>query len=347
MNNEVLIISGSSGLIGSALINAVGPHYTEMALDRESPRSPPPETEHVISCDISSDESVRDALAQVRRIGGSRIASVVHLAAYYDFSGEPSPLYDKITVEGTSRLLRGLQSFDVEQFIFSSTMLVHAPCEPGERIDEHWPLDPKWDYPQSKVKTENVILEERGRIPVVILRIAGVYDDDCHSIPLAHQIKRIYEKQLTATVFPGDVQRGQSFLHLDDLVDALRRTIERQRELPPVTTLLIGEPETLSYDWLQRAISRQLQGEEWETQKIPKALAKTGAWVQDVAPGIDPFIKPWMIDLADDHYALDISRAEQVLGWKPKRSLRETLPKMLERLKADPEAWYHANKLEK
>ena len=67
---------------------------------------------------------------------GSRIATVVHLAAYYDFLGEPSPKYDQITIEGTRRLLLGLRDgFQVEQFIFSSTMLVHRPGEPGQFIN--------------------------------------------------------------------------------------------------------------------------------------------------------------------------------------------------------------------
>ena len=88
-------------------------------------------------------------------------------------------------------------------------MLVHAPCEPGERIDEDWPLEPKWDYPKSKVATEQLILRERGDVPVVLLRIAGVYDDHCHSIPIAHQIKRIYEKRLIAASFPATSRTGR------------------------------------------------------------------------------------------------------------------------------------------
>ncbi len=76
-------------------------------------------------------------------------------------------------------------------------------------------------------------------------------------------------------------------------------------------------------------------------------MAKTGAWVQDALPlAEEPFIKPWMIDLADDHYALDITRAQEILGWSPKRSLRDTLPAMVARLKADPLHWYRANHLE-
>ena len=340
-----IIVTGSSGLIGSAFIDRIGTRYREFGFDREGPPHPPPETEHVIDCDVASDESVRNALAEVFRLGGGRIASVVHLAAYYDFAGEPSPLYDEITGRGTERLLRGLREFEVEQFIFSSTMLVHAPCELGEQIDEDWPLEPKWDYPKSKVQTEQLILAEHGAIPVVFLRIAGVYDDDCRSLPIANQIGRIYERRIISHVFPGDTTHGQAFIHLDDLTSALERTIELRAQLPPETVLLLGERETLSYEELQRIIARLLHGEEWETRQIPKALAKAGAWLQDAMPGEEPFIKPWMIDLADDHYALDISRARELLDWTPRRSLRVTLPEMIARLKRDPKAWFEKNKL--
>ena len=117
-------------------------------------------------------------------------------------------------------------------------------------------------------------------------------------------------------------------------------------QLPPETTLLIGEPETLCYDELQRAFARLIHDEEWETRQIPKSIAKTGAWMLDNMPLVEePFIKPWMVDLADDHYALDISRARTTLGWEPKHSLRDTLPKMIAALKRDPAAWYRAHDL--
>src|SRR5688500_15587450 len=108
---ESIIVTGSSGLIGSAFLDRVGSRFVEFGFDREGPPHPPPETEHVINCDLGSDDSVARALAETRRVGGHRIASVIHLAAYYDFSGEPSPLYDQITVRGTERLLRGLREF--------------------------------------------------------------------------------------------------------------------------------------------------------------------------------------------------------------------------------------------
>lgn len=340
----VVLVTGSSGFIGSAIIDRLSKDLDVVGLDAKPPRGRSPAD--FIQLDLTSDESVRAALDRVRERHGSEIVSVIHLAAYFDFAGEPSPLYEQVTVRGTERLLRELKHFHVEQFVFSSSMLVYAPCEPGQRIDERWPLDPKWDYPRSKVETERVLEAQHGAIPLVVLRIAGVYDDRCHSIPIAHQIQRIFERKLTSHVYPGDTTRGQSFLHLDDLVEALALLVSRRGELEPVTTLNLGEPDTPSYEELQRSLGLLLHGEEWATRQIPKPLAKAGAWLEDKLPGEEPFIKPWMIDLADDHYELDVARARAVLGWEPRRRLGATLPRMVEALRSDPVGWYRENKLE-
>lgn len=341
-----ILITGTSGRIGYPLAKRLAESFNVVGFDRRAPSHPPPSAE-CLYVDLTSDASLRRGLQAIRELHGNRIVSVIHLAAYYDFSGAPSPLYEEITVRGTERLLRMLQDFEVEQFIFSSSDLVYAPSAPGQRINEDSPLQPKWPYPESKVKTEQVIHAERGKIPAVILRIAGVYDDLCDSIPLAQQIQRIYEHDITAYVFPGDLSAGrQAFVHNDDVVDSILRAVARRRELPPEVTLLIGEPESLSYDELQRAFGRLIHGVEWKTRAIPPVVAKVGARIQDMLPlGRPSFIKPWMVDLADDNIELDITRARTMLGWDPKRSLRETLPKMIPVLKADPLAWYRGNEI--
>lgn len=85
--------------------------------------------------ELTSDDNVRQTLERVRKRHGGRIASVIHLAAYFDLTGAPNPKYQQITVRGTERLLRELQSFEVEQFVFASSMLAHRAGQPGELID--------------------------------------------------------------------------------------------------------------------------------------------------------------------------------------------------------------------
>lgn len=195
---DAVIVTGSTGFIGSALINKFADQFRLIGLDRAATRQPPQAAE-CVCIDLTSEEAVAAGLRRVRTAYGSRIASVVHLAAYFDLTGEPNPLYQQITVHGTEKLLHALQSFDVEQFVFASSMLAH----------------------------KRLIHEQHGPIPVVYLRPAGVYDDLCRNTFLANQIARICENDPTGHLYPGDLRTGQSFLHLEDLADAVLYLIER------------------------------------------------------------------------------------------------------------------------
>jgi UDP-glucose 4-epimerase len=340
---EVIIVTGSSGMIGSKLIHKMAAQYRLAGFDLAGFPYPPAEAE-CICVDLTSDESVEFAFERIRYEYGNKIASVVHLAAYYDFLGKPSDLYDKITVKGTKRLLKSLQDFEVEQFIFSSSMLVYKPSSPGVKITEESPLEPKWDYPKSKVTTEKLIHEQRGEIPVVIMRIAGVYSEDGNSIPITNQIQRIYEKQLSAPLYPANVEHGSTYVHLEDLISSIALSIDKRKDLPAEVVINIGDDETLTYKELQDIISTEVHGKKSRIIHIPKWFAKAGAFMQNLFG--KAFIKPWMIDLADDHFEMDSSKAKKLLGWQPKHGLRETLPKIIKKLKDDPEKFYRVNKLE-
>lgn len=342
---ELVLVTGSSGRIGTRIAEKFGSTYQLVGFDVVPPKTPQPGMDFV-PLDLTSEEAVKKALQHVKEKYGDRIASVIHLAAYYNFDGKPNALYDKITVDGTDRLLRLLQPFQVEQFIFSSTMLVHEPAKLGEVISESSPVEPTWPYPESKVKTEAAMHKQHGKIPIVILRIAGVYDDACHSIPISNQLQRVYERQFAAHVFPGNLDKGVAYLHMDDLVDSFTLSIQKRKSLPSAVTLIIGEPGFVSYRKLQDEMTRLLFNQKWFVVRPPKWFAYIGAMVLNSLPFLGPqFVKPWMIAHADDHYPLNISLAKQVLGWEPKRSLLGTLPKMVAFLKSDPAKFYRENGL--
>lgn len=345
----VVIITGSSGMIGTPVCLRLAERgYQVAALDRpgapHAPEHHPLVTE--FECDLTDEDSVKGAIDQIGNQFGRDIQSVIHLAAYYDFSGADSPLYQEVTVDGTDRLLRQLSDFKLHQFLFSSSMLVHRPCEIGQHIHENDPLEAKWPYPASKIETETLIREKYATVPSVFLRIAGVYTDWGKQPTLVQQIKRINEGQFESHFFPGDRNAGQSCLHLDDTVDAIVRTVEHRAALPFHSAILIGEPDPPSYQQLQDTISRCLNHDGWTTMWIPPAIAKLGASVIDSFSSGKSFIKPFMIQLADDHYALDIEYAKNTIGWEPTHRLIDEVPKIVQRLKDDPESWYERNGLE-
>lgn len=347
----LVLITGAAGNIGRSLAAALAHSYRVVGLDRGGKQADFP----LIGVDFTDDASVQAAIATVRREHGAQVASVIHLAAYFDFSGEDNPLYESVNVEGTRRLLRALQTLEVGQFVYSSTMLVHAPGSPGQPISEQQTIRPAWAYPKSKAAAEEVVRAERGRIPVVLLRLAGLYDELTAVPTLAHQIARLHARDLQSHLYAGPMSVGQSMLHRDDMLDAFRRAIDRRGKLPEEVAILIGEPGAMGYGALQDELGYLLHGsEEWPTLRVPQLAAAVGAWAQErlepVIPdaldgGEEPFVKPFMMGLADDHYELDITRARELLGWEPRHWIKDELPTLISRLKRDPVGWYKANKV--
>lgn len=336
-----IVLTGSDGLIGSAIVRGLHQKYNIVGLDND--RSTDIAGLHdLIYCDLTDAASVKKAFGELESRYGTSLASFIHLAAYYDFSGEESPLYEELTVQGTYRILHEVKRFDVEQFVFSSTLLVMKPSQDGRLIDETSEIQAEWDYPQSKLKAEGLISRDRMDMPAVTLRIAGVYDEWGRAVPIAQQMKRIYEKELESYLFPGDAAHGQSMVHIDDVVSCVEKVIEKRGQLQGFEEFLIGEPTVMSYEELQDQIGELLHGEEWPSIRIPKPIAKLGAQAKSLT-GDGDFIQPWMVDLADQDYRIDISKARRLLGWEPRHKLRDTLPQIAGKLLADEEEWGRRN----
>lgn len=345
MENEKIVITGSSGLLGAALFNALESDYEIIGIDIKEPDDK--SKIHFYKMDLTDSSSVGKTLSDIIENHGRKFASFIHLAAYYDFSGNENPLYRDLTVDGTKRILEelGRDECQVEQFIFASTHLVMKPVERGGIIDEESEVDPKWAYPKSKVEAENVVHEKCGDMKTVILRIAGVYDDFGHSPPICQQIKRIYENDLTSHLYPGDKDKGQAFVHLGDVVDLFKSCIEKRKSLGKEEVFLIAEPETVSYEDLQDRIAQILYHKKWWTLRVPKPLAKIGAWLRNKIEHDKEFVKPWMIDLSEDHFPLSSKKASNLLDWRPKHRLYEDIGSIVESLEKSQEDWYRENGL--
>lgn len=341
----LVIITGAGGNLGVAITEALQKEYHVIGFDKEG-------VDCDITFDITSDTSVLQSFKLFKKRYGNKIAAVIHLAAYFDFSGEESSLYEKVNEQGTKNLLKVLQEFSVERFIFSGTMLVHKAGKPGETINEDTPLAPKWIYPKSKERTEEIIKKHNGKIPYLILRLAGLYNDKTCIPTLAHQIARTYERKLKSNIYAGNPKAGQSFIHQDDLVRLFAKAVQYRQELAEEEIILAGEAETVSYEKLQKMITELLHNEKMELFNIPRPVAKAASWVEeksepivpdDFDQGEKPFIRPFMIDLGSDHYELDITKAREKLHWRPSHHIEETLPKIINELKKDPENWYKNN----
>lgn len=343
MAKNNVLITGISGLLGEAITERLQGDYNIIGLDLN-----PPEADiKFYQTDLTNRNSVKESLQRIKQDGIENFASIIHLAAYYDFTGEPSPLYEKLTVNGTETLLEELKDNKIkyEQFLFSSTHLVAESVDRGELITEDSPLKAEWDYPQSKIDAEKIIEEKCEDGKSVLLRISGAYDEQGHSPPITQQMRRIFEKQLESYLYPGDPEKGQPFVHIKDITSAVQLCVEKREELKSKEIFYVAETELLSYRDLQTRIGQLMYGKKWGPFPIPKFVAKLGAWFKNVWDKEKNFIKPWMIDLTEAHYPVSNKRLREKLGWEPKYRLYEVLPKMVSFLKQNPAQWYKINDL--
>jgi nucleoside-diphosphate-sugar epimerase len=237
-----------------------------------------------------------------------------------DTSGEFSPP----KVIEMRRLLHALRTLRLQQLVFSSSPLAMRPARPGARHDSSATA-----AAHAYLEAEKVLREERGGVPVVIGRVAGVYDEDFQSLSLAHQIRCIYEKRLESFVFPGDADHGQPFLHLEDAARCTRI------ELAPFEVFLIAEAEVMSQHEFQETLGQLLHGKAWPTVRLSSAAGEAETSTKNI-------IRSW-VSLAD--HSTHIRKLQQRLGCKPAHLLRDALPEIVARLKRDPDRWYETNGL--
>ena len=90
-DKPIVIITGSSGKIGTALARALRNSYKIVGFDQDKDACE-------IPCDITSNTSLAVSFRLFKEKYGNKIAAVIHLAAYFDFTGEESSLYQAVNV---------------------------------------------------------------------------------------------------------------------------------------------------------------------------------------------------------------------------------------------------------
>ncbi|MDQ2802142.1 MAG: NAD-dependent epimerase/dehydratase family protein, partial [Pseudomonadota bacterium] len=83
-DKPVVLVTGVSGEVGEAIVAALRDSYTIVGMDQSGKSASVP----MIPIDLTEDVSVAHAFSLFKNQHGGSIASVIHLAGYFDFTGE-------------------------------------------------------------------------------------------------------------------------------------------------------------------------------------------------------------------------------------------------------------------
>jgi UDP-glucuronate 4-epimerase len=309
-----LLVTGVAGFIGSHLaerllargdtvvgLDSFDPFYARAI--KEQNLANVRERARLVEGDIL-DEALVDQI-----LGEGGFDAVVHLAGLAGVRpslGAPSR-YQRVNVEGTSRLAEAALAHGVGRFVFASSSSVYgasaqAPFAEGERADD--PLSP---YAASKRSAELVLrslCHVRG-LGVTVLRYFTVYGPRQRPEMAIHSFCRAIDRGEPIPMH-GSGEASRDYTYVDDAVAGTVSAVDRAGEGYRIYNLGGGSEPTTLHE-LVRLLSGAL-GKPAQIEHHPEVVG-------DV-----------------QHTAADISAARAALGYAPRVDIREGIARFV--------AWY-------
>ncbi len=259
-----IVVTGGAGFIGSHLCDALlGAGHAVTALDNFDEFYEPAVKRGNVKAIVGHERftlvegDIRDE-ALVSRLLGDGVDAVVHLAARAGVrpSIQDPLLYQDVNVRGTMVLLEACRKHRVGNFIFASSSSVYGNSEKTPFAEDHDVDRPISPYAATKRAGELLCYTYHHLydINITCLRFFTTYGPRQRPDLAIHKFARLIEAGDPVPVF-GDGTMMRDFTYVDDIVDGVRRAVERCRgyhiynlgESQPVTVieLVAGLEEAL------------------------------------------------------------------------------------------------------
>lgn len=297
------LITGGAGFIGTALANRLAEmgHHIRV-LDDLSAGDPTGLHPDIVF--TRGDVRDRPKLWTLLQ----KVDCVFHLAARV--AVQESVLYPReyndVNVGGTVSLMEAIRDAGVRRVVLASSATVYG-AQPRQPVAESaWP-HPHVPYAVSKLAAEHYVfaLGELNGIETVALRVFNAYGPGqrippVHAPVVPHFVKSVLSG--ASVVVHGDGSQTRDFVYISDVVDAL-----------------IAAAETTNVD---RQIINIGSGQETSISGLIATLGQVAQRQPEV-------IYNPQVSGGSARLVADLGRAHQLLGYRPRISLRKGLEQLL------------------
>jgi UDP-glucose 4-epimerase len=220
-----LLITGSSGFVGSYFINKYKDKY-----------------------EIKNFSFLKD---DINSLNCSDIDVVFHLSALvHQMGGASAEEYEKVNVTQTLELARKAKASGIKHFVFMSTVKVYGE-ETESQYTENSTCNPEDEYGKSKLKAELELLKlEDDNFKVSIVRTPIVY-----GYGVKANIKSLVNLVKKVPVLPfGSIENKRSMVYIGNLCHLVNEIITQQKS----GVFLASDDEPLSTSILIELIAKNL-----------------------------------------------------------------------------------------
>ena len=350
MTRPRLILTGASGFVGRRLLAEICDDWIVHGIARRSQArcgapTHPNLTWHQV--DIGDRGALTDVFGRIRAAGSADV--VLHLAAHYDFTGDPHPEYFRTNVDGLRNTLDLSAAAGISQFFFSSSVAACALPPRGKTLDETSPADGRHIYAQTKRLGEAMIRDYADRFTPVVVRFAAMFSDWCEYPPFYMFLETWLSTAWNRRMLGGRGETAVPYLHVSDAAAFLVRLLEQRGEWSPNEVLIASPDGATSHNALFAATASHESASPRPPLRVPRVLCGPGMLARDFAGrllGQRPFERPWMAEYIDTVMAIDASKTRARTGWAPRERLEvlRRLPFLLENRRTYPLDWHRLNR---
>jgi nucleoside-diphosphate-sugar epimerase len=303
LKNKKVLVTGATGFIGANITRRLLREgaRVNIFIRRDSDKWRLSDRLKSVS---SHTADLTDAAAVGRALRRIRPDIIVHAAVYggYPAQKDVKKIFD-LNLMATVNLLNACRETGFRLFLNTGSSSEYGIK--NEAMKECDPLEPVTPYGISKAAAtlycRSIALMEN--LPIATLRLFspyGYFEGSSRLIPYV-----ILSSLKNDTIELSSGRNVRDFIFVEDVCDAYIKAIER-------------------CDYISGEILNVASGREHSVEDVVKEISKlTGVktrieWGREHNPRIEP--KKWQAD---------ISKANRLLGWKPRHSLREGLDKLI------------------
>lgn len=318
-----IVVVGASGNVGTSVLDSLSkdPQVESIVgIARRAPAQTWPKTSWV-AADISQDELVT-------HFRGADV--VIHLAWLIQPSHDLQYIA-RTNVFGSARLFEAVAEAGVSRLVYASSIGAYSPGPKDWAVDETWPTDgiESSFYSRHKAEVERLLdrfEEAHPEIAVVRLRPALIFKKEA-----ASGIRRLFFGPLLPSILVRkgfiplvpDLERLRfQTVHSYDVGDAYRlAAMGEARGAFNIAADPVLDPDELSDLFDARKIS------------IPPALLRN-AMKLTWRLHLQPSPSGWL-DMGLETPIMNVSKAREELGWKPRYSSKDALVALVEGLQQE------------
>lgn len=318
----IAVVTGSSGFIGSHLVEALlARGATVRALVRPESSGgarDPRVTYH--TADLLDDRSVRESTVWIGATHVFHVAGVTKARTMAEFRyGNVVPTANILAALAALDALRGER---IQRFVLVSSQAAAGPAMAADRpVREDEAARPVEKYGRSKLEAEQATLSRAESLPVTIVRPSAVYG------PRDVDFLKIF-KQATnrIAVFAAPAQQMMSIVHVRDLVRAIISAAESPQACGKI--YFAGSEAPVSWRMLYDMIAA-LSSSTFRAVQLPQPLLKVAGRAGNALSfftGRAVLLNTNKVSLSvPQWWVCDSTRAREELGWRPEIDLQDGL----------------------